>query len=96
MDMDDPAGRNRHPWFVLAPAWNADCRPDSFEDDIVRAKEFVESGVTKTDGVFPGHHTCTTVARLRSRQAEAQERSGPFMKFFGKDFEFGRENTQHH
>ena len=88
IDMDDIANRQRHPWFLLAPEWLHEHEFDSDEGIIVRAEEFVEQGNFECEGILPGDSQRTTVARLRSRQAEMQNRPGPFLKYFGVDFEF--------
>ncbi|KAL8825092.1 MAG: hypothetical protein Q9191_004626 [Dirinaria sp. TL-2023a] len=82
MDMD--AGRNRHPWFVLASHW-----PSESEDEDGGFTTYADKEVARDDahqpGVFPGETNRTPVAKIVP-YGESDER--PILKQFGPNFNF--------
>ncbi|KAL8823370.1 MAG: hypothetical protein Q9191_005917 [Dirinaria sp. TL-2023a] len=85
MDMD--AGRDRHPWFVLASEW-----PSDFEDVDGGFTTYAERKVFRDDatqpGVLPsGGKNRTPVAKVYVNQ-EKDTSELPMLKRFGPDFEF--------
>jgi len=85
MDMD--AGRDRHPWFVLASEW-----PSEFEDVNGGFTTYAEARVDRDDasqpGVLPDGKNRTPVARIVPYKRSDARSIPVLLKQFGPDFDF--------
>ena len=86
-------GADRHPWLVLASQW-----PDTNDEGpLGNFKISAEPSPRRDDpnvhGIFPGDHSRTPIARLLylnpTDQEQAKEKSLPFLKQLGPNFDFG-------
>ncbi|KAL9036611.1 MAG: hypothetical protein Q9180_004206 [Flavoplaca navasiana] len=81
IDMDE--GRNRHPWIILASAWQVE---DEYSSETVRAPKNVGRNNTRTSGIFLGHSNRTTIGRLTA--ISSKPNPTPLLLQFGPSFNF--------
>lgn len=81
IDMDE--GRNRHPWIILASAWQVE---NEYSSETVRAPKNVSRNYTRTGGIFLGHRNRTTIGRLTAISPNSTPT--PLLLQFGPNFNF--------